>query len=390
MSHTLANGGSGTVQVNVRPLIKTCPEEAGIGELHLEDGTQILVLGNFFWPSQDRNAVALAHQLLQHKRARVEAGEIKDIVVVLMGNVINGEAFKGVTATKDRTNKLLGKRVIPELAKVKAEYESPEEKWNALAQMAGEFIAEFAKSSGGHVYYVPAVGLRSEVQLFDYVLEQKERLDATAERHPEEAVVGPEIPEDFAEFLGLHENANITVMPFGAALRINGIRFQCGDYKRRQPGTAALTDVEHNLENVVRTGDGKVASAWWTTPVHSLGDSHRRWWQAHEVGHMYDITQGLGFQRNYDRRGRGLWLGTVVSGTIFGTAFPILRGTDGRRSIVIDGVPFNEDQPGGHFNVFSLQHPVRAKAARPVQTATKTLNKRAPRTTSTRSTKRTK
>src|SRR4051812_38535686 len=121
MSHTLANGGSGTVQGKVRPLIKTCPEEAGIGELTLADGTQVLVLGNMFWPSHDRNAVALVHKLLAHKRQRVEAGEIPDFVVVLAGNIVHGEAFKQINATSDRTIKLLGKKGIPELLKVMEE-----------------------------------------------------------------------------------------------------------------------------------------------------------------------------------------------------------------------------------------------------------------------------
>src|SRR5262249_16967027 len=152
------------------------------------------------------------------------------------------------------------------------------------------------EASGGHVFYIPALQasgqLPNEMGLFDFVLGQKLKLDAKVDRHPDEAVKGPPIPTDFAEFVGLANHEHVTVIPFGGALRINDdVRFVGADYKRRQPASASFTDVEHTAESHVRLGDGKVASAWWTTPKHSLGGAHRRWWQAHEIGNLFDLKQ---------------------------------------------------------------------------------------------------
>jgi hypothetical protein len=343
------DGGGGSFQVNIRPLVKSSPEEQGIADLRLPTGTRLNVTGLWLYPNHDRGLHAAYRKFLVNTRPEV---------TIVLGNALNEEAFKQVADSQDRMRKLIAPNEVPELRKIRKDHEGLEDKFLALAQLGGEFIADFAEASGGHVFYIPALQasgqMPNEMGLFDFVLSQKEKADSYADRHPEEAIEGPPIPTDFAKFIGLHGHEHVTVMPFGSALRINdNLRFIGADYKRRQPAAASYTDVEHSLESTVRLGDGKVASIWWSTPKHSLGGSHRRWWQAHEVGNMFDLKQ-LGFLRNYDRRGKGFWSGTVVGDKIFGTAVPVLYGLDKRRGFVLDGVAYDEDTPSAPARKFSL------------------------------------
>ena len=54
----------------------------------------------------------------------------------------------------------------------------------------------------------------------------------------------------------------------------------------------------------------------------------------------------MGHLRDYDRRAPGFWTGVVFGNELFGQAVPIIRGEDGRRSFVVDCVPYTEKEPG--------------------------------------------
>lgn len=348
--------GAGAFQVSIRPLVKTSPEEAGIGELNLADGTRVVALAHMFWPSHDRSLVQAVKNYLAAARPDV---------IVILGGALHEEAFKQVVDEQDEVSKLLGTKSIPEIAQIRETQEGMEDRFLALAKAGGQFIADFAAVSGAHVFYIPSVTgmLPNEIDIMRFVLTQKERLDAWAEKHPDEAVQGPDIPKDFSEFLGLKGNPNVTVMPFGSALLVNNdTLFIVGDFRRRHPGSAAQVEWEQRMQNIVRSFDGKVSSTWWTTPVHSLPHSVRKYWQTHEVGNLYDIEQQLGYLRTYDRRAKGIWAGTIVGGKIFGVSVPVLRGSDGKRSIVIDGVPYEEETASGLGKRIALALPASSKS----------------------------
>lgn len=372
MGIPLRNGGGGSFSVSITPLVKTCAEEAGIYDLDLPDGTRVVALAHAFWPSHDRPLVAAVQKYLREKRPEL---------VILLGGMLHEEAFKQIVDGQDEVKQILHTSTIAEIAKVREEHEGMEERFLALAKMGGEFIASFAEASGGKVIYIPSVTgiMPNEIDIMRFVLTQKERADKWAEKHPDEAVVGQDIPREFAEFLGLSDNPNVTVLPFGSALRINGdTRFHVGDFRRRHPGSAAIVDSEQFGENVVRSFDGKVASAWWTTPIHSLGESHRRWWQAHEVGNLFDLKAQLGYLRNYDRRAKGIWTGTVMGGTLFSASSMILHGVDGRRSLFVEDEVYEEDEASPRARIVKLDLGVKPNAAKAAPKAAETTKK--PRT----------
>lgn len=353
------DGGSGTVSVNIRPLIKTCVEEQGLGELTLKDGTRIVALAHTFWPNHDRSLMTAVRALL---------ADVKPDVVFFLGGALNEEAFKQVVDEQDRSRRLVAQHEAPELTKIRAEKESQEERFLALARGGGEFLADIQAAAGCHMYYIPATpagggSMPNELGILDFVLGQKAKIDDWAERHPEQGKAGPDISSDFATFIGVDANPNITVLPFGSAIRVNGkLRFMIGDFKRRHPGSSSQVDIEQLGESVVRSFDGKVASTFWTTPVHSLPEAVRRHWQAHEIGNLYDLSQ-LGFLRNYDRRGKSIWVGDVAGGgTVFGRNVVVQRGSDGKRCLLLDGKGYTEDAVYTGGKVFGLTLPEKEEA----------------------------
>ena len=360
MGRPLRNGGN-SFQVAIRPLVKTCPEETGINRVSLPDGTKILVLAHAYFPSHDRELHTAVVKLLKAEKPEV---------TILLGGMIHEEAFKAVVDDEDVVTKLTKAYVPPEIASIMEKHDGIEKRFLALAKAGGNFIKEYQKASGGHVYYVPSVTgmLPNEVDIMRFVLEQKERLDAWADKHPDEARKGPAIPQDFADFLGLAGNANITVLPFGSALVLNEkSMFVIGDFRRRNPLTAARTEAANNIDMdvIVRSFDGKVSSAWETLPVHTMPEAKRRFKSQHEVGNLFDLSKGLGYLRNYDLRAKGVVYGEMRAGRFHGTAIPALTGADGRRAFSIFNRMYTEDDVNPGVRNIELPTPpsVKAKAA---------------------------
>jgi hypothetical protein len=382
MGMTQRNGGSGTVPVNVRPSVKTCPEEAGVAELNLEDGTKVFVLGHIFYPSHDRPAIAAIHKMLRDQRdleaSRPEA-ERNRIVVMLMGGILHEEAFKQVIDEQDHATKLLRTKVVPEIAAIREQYRdgSFEDRFLALAKLGGEFIASFAESCGGHVIYVPSVTgmLPNEVDFMRFVLEKKAQLDKRADKFPTEGQKGERIPEDIAEFLGLKDHPQVLVQPFGSAIEVNDdMRYVIGDFRLRTPGSAAHKEAMENSTNmsVCRTFDGTSSSAHFTSPNHTLGGAHRFYWQAHEVPVLFDIKAQLGYLRKYQLRGKGFWAGKIVGTKINGRVIELAKGKTGLRSFFVFGRVYQEDEVFEQAKRFKLALPALGKAsasAKPAEAA---------------------
>lgn len=337
MGRPLRNGGN-SFQVAIRPLVKTCPEETGMSRLSLPDGTKILVLAHAYFPSHDRELHTAVLKLLKEERPEV---------TILLGGMIHEEAFKAVVDDEDVVTKLTKAYIPPEITAIMDEHDGIEKRFLALGRAGGRFISEYAAASGGHVYYIPSVTgmLPNEVDIMRFVLEQKERLDTWAEKKEEPK--GPDIPREFDEFLGLKGKKNITVLPFGSALVVNeNSLFLVGDFRRRNPLTAAKTEQANHIDMdvIVRSFDGKVSSAWETFPLHTMPEAKRRFKSMHEVGNLFDISKGLGYLRKYDLRASGLVYGEIRGGRMHGWAIPALRGNDGRRAFTIYNRIYQEDE----------------------------------------------
>ena len=354
MGRPLRNGGA-SFQVAIRPLVKTCPEETGINRLALPNGTKILSVAHAYFPSHDRELHTGLRKLLK--------GE-KPEVTILQGGMIHEEAFKAVVDDQDVVTKLTKAHVPAEITEIMAKHEGIEKRFLALGALCGKYIAQYAQDSGGHVYYIPSVTgmLPNEVDIMRFVLEQKERLDKWADRNPDEAVHGPDIPQDLAEFLGLKGNPNVTVLPFGSALVVNeDTMFLIGDFRRRNPGTASLTEAANHINyNIVRSFDGKVSSSWITMPGHTFPEPQRRHRHMHEVGNLFDLSKGLGYLRNYDLRAKGIFYGEVHGGKVFGWSIPALKGVDGKRAFVVNGRMYEEDAVNEGMKNIALPTPAAA------------------------------
>lgn len=356
MGRPLRNGGN-SFQVAIRPLVKTCPEETGINRLSLPDGTKILVLAHAYFPSHDRELHTAVLKLLKAERPEL---------TILLGGMIHEEAFKAVVDDEDVVTKLTKAFVPPEIEAIMEKHEGIEKRFLALAAAGGKFISEYAAASGGHVYYIPSVTgmLPNEVDIMRFVLEQKERLDAWADKHPDEAKKGPDIPKELDEFLGLKGNPNITVLPFGSALVVNDNSiFVIGDFRRRNPLTAAKTEQANHIDMdvVVRSFDGKVSSAWETLPLHTMPEATRRFKSMHEVGNLFDLSKGLGYLRNYDLRGKGLVYGEIRGGRFHGWSIPALAGKDGHRAFAVYNRIYREDAINAGMRNIALPTPASVR-----------------------------
>lgn len=355
MGRPLRNGGN-TFQVAIRPLVKTSPQETGFNYVDLPEGTKILVLGHTYFPSHDRELHSALVKLMKAERPEI---------TVLLGGMIHEEAFKAVVDDEDVVTKLTKAYVPPEIEEIMEKHEGIEKRFLALAAKSGRYISELAKASGGHVFYIPSVTgmMPNEVDIMRFVLEQKERLDAWADKHPDEAVVGPDIPKEFDEFLGLKGNANITVLPFGSALVVNkNSLFVVGDFRRRNPLSAAQVEQANypDMSVVVRAFDGKVSSAWETMPVHTMPESVRDYRSRHEVGNGFDLSKGLGYLRNYDLRAKGIVYGEIRGGRYNAWAVPAVAGKDGRRAFTIYNRIYEEDRANVGMRVIELPTPAAA------------------------------
>jgi len=320
---------------------KTSLRSAKIHPLTLQDGMRIVALGHLYFPYHDRSVF---EQVLQYLR------DTRPEVVMLMGGIVSEDAFRSLADTED--NYLHDTPEVPEVIAAR-EAGSFEDQVLALGKTCGDFVKSIQEAAGGTVVYVPSathLSMPNEVRLMEYIQFKKRYLDQWSSKHPEadEVPSDPSIrlPKDLAELLQLVDVPNIKVTRYGAGIKVNGnTLFMIGDFRRRNPGDAAKVEWEQRHISVVRSFDGKVSSAWMTTPKHSLPSLTLNQWQFHEIGYLWDSIH-MAHLRDYDRRAPGFWTGTIVENELFGRSVPILRGQDGRRSFLVDGTGYTVSAPG--------------------------------------------
>ena len=320
---------------------KTSLRSAKIHPLTLQNGMRIVALGHIYYPYHDRS---LVEQVLQYLR------DTKPEVVLLMGGIVSEDAFRSLTDTED--NYLHDHPEVPEVLEAQ-QAGSFEEQVLALGATCGNFVKSIAQASGGTVIYVPSwthLSMPNEVRLMEYIQFKKRLLDHWSSNHAEadETPSDPDIrlPKDLAELLGLTNLPNIKVTRYGAGIKVNGkTLFMIGDFRRRNAGDASKIEWEQRGISIVRAFDGKVASMWFTKAKHTQPGLRLQHWQAHEIGYLWDPIH-MAHYRDYDRRAPGFWSGRIVHGHVMGKSIYVLRGNDGRRSFVVNGKPYTEEEAG--------------------------------------------
>lgn len=336
--------GTSFKRVVVKEDSKTNLRAAKVHPVTLPNGSKVVVLGHLYYPYHDRS---LVERVLQYLR------DTKPDLVILAGGIVSEEAFKSLYDEED--NYLHDFDEVPEVAEAKNQGLF-EDMVLALGKTCGDFVKQFAEASGGHVVYIPSwthLSMPNEVRLMEYVQAKKRYLDGWMSSHPDGDVVSDPtkpLPKKLDELLGLNGLANVTVTRYGAGVKINkDVLVMIGDFRRADAGTSSFEEWKRRGVSIIRTFDGKVASGYMTTPKNTLPGLQLNHWQFHEVGYLWDPVL-MAHLRDYDKRNPGFWTGEIVEGVVYGRSIPVLRGNDGRRSFVVNGKPYTENEPGATFD----------------------------------------
>jgi hypothetical protein len=326
-------------QVTVKEIPRTSLQEAGIFRLTLPDGAKVVAMANARWPHHDRSLDSMFKQFIT---------EYQPDVVVLLGQMLDHEAFKSLT--EDERNYL---HKHPDTQEVSTARDAGgfDDQVKSLREQAGEYIRSFAIGKT-KVFFIP--GVSTEYKIMEWVQQEKGFRDNWAANNPE-AVDQPsdpdrKIPSQFDKFLCLNKTARVKVLPYEAALLINEhTLYMIGDFKRRHPGDAVFVEWEQRQYSLVRSFDGKLSSAWHTSVENTQPTLWKTYHETHEVGYFWDDLLN-GHLRDYDRRAQGFFYGEYHLGELFGETAFVMRGTDNRRCFVINGKPYTEETPGGLSN----------------------------------------
>jgi len=326
-------------QVTVKEIPRTSLMEAGIFRLTLKDGSKVVALANARWPHHDRSLDTMFKQFI---------ADYQPDVVVLLGSMLDHEAFKSLT--EDERNYL---HKHPDTAEVSIARDAGnfDDQVKSLREQAGAYIASFAIGKT-KVFFIP--GVSTEYKIMEWVQQEKGFRDNWAANHPEAADMPSDpdrmIPNQFDKFLYLNKNTRVKVLPYEAALLVNDhTLYMIGDFKRRHPGDAVYVEWEQRQYSLVRSFDGKLSSAWHTLVEHTQPTLLKTYHETHEVGYFWDDLLN-GHLRDYDRRAQGLFYGEYHLGELFAETAFVMRGTDNRRSFVINGKPYTEEAAGGLSN----------------------------------------
>jgi hypothetical protein len=325
--------------VVVKEIPRTSLAEAGIFRLALPEGAKVVAFANGLWPHHDRSLDAMFKQFVT---------DYQPDAVVLLGQMIDHEAFKALT--EDERN-YLHKQHDTEEVSIARDAGNFDDQVKSLREQAGAYIRSFAIGKT-KVFYIP--GVRTEHKLMEWVQQEKGFRDNWASNNPEAADQPSDpdrrIPSDFDKFLYLNKSARVKVLPYESALLINShTLYMIGDFKRRHPGDAVYVEWEQRQYSLVRSFDGKLSSAWHTTLENTQPTMHKQYHETHEVGYFWDDLRN-GHLRDYDRRAQGFFYGEYHLGELFAETAFVMRGTDERRSFVVNGKPYTETTPGGLNN----------------------------------------
>jgi UDP-2,3-diacylglucosamine pyrophosphatase LpxH len=335
----MPNKSTSYKQVTVKEIPRTSLMEAGIYRLSLPDGAKVIALANARWPHQDRALDAMFKQFITDQQPDV---------VVLLGQMLDHEAFKSLT--EDERN-YLHKHPDTQEVSTARDAGSFDDQVKSLREQAGEYIKSFAIGKT-KVFFIP--GVSTEYKIMEWVQQEKGFRDNWASNHPEAADQPSDpdrkIPSQFDKFLYLNKSARVKVLPYEAALLINDhTLYMIGDFKRRHPGDAVYVEWEQRQYSLVRSFDGKLSSGWHTLMKHTQPTMEKEYHETHEVGYFWDDLLN-GHLRDYDRRAQGFFFGEYHLGELFAETAFVMRGTDNRRSFVVNGKPYTEETPGGLSN----------------------------------------
>jgi hypothetical protein len=323
--------------------------EAGIYDLQLENGTKVVALANTLFPNHDENTIQM---ILAHiEKTRPE-------VVFLLGHIADEDSFRALADTE--VNYLHRLKDADELAEALAN-DGFEEKVLALGKANGDFIKRFA-AFGASVFYIPSwtnVGMPNELGIMDYVQMKKRFFDTWTGNHPDASEVQSDpsiaLPTEIDALFGIDGLENIQVLPYGAGILMNGTTlFMVGSFRRRAAGDSAQEEWAQRGYDIVKSLDGKSGSAWWTDIEHTLPEPVYNQHQTHEIGYLWAAKRN-GHLGDYHRRSQSFGAFTVYFNRLFGEVVPVVPGTDGRRSIVVEGQPYTEATAGAKKNGGTLK-----------------------------------
>jgi hypothetical protein len=371
----------GVLNVVVSPWHKTSLLEAGVYDLQLEEGAKFVALAHCQYPDHDRSLVeGIVYPFLE---------QYKPDAVFLLGGMIHDDAFNNFAPRDDKRVTVHQQPLAPEIVAVLSKHLGTSTKdskaaddgdelaykfrdmvFNFGADHCGQFIDSFSQPASSQVFYIPSASplLPNEAEIMNFlyyaskrVVGHLQKVRTWMDKHPDEAPPPAERPkvleegsmddvptrtQDFARLLGLVDHPRVQVLRFSSGIRVNDTDlFMVGDFRRRNSLTAGMTEFEQLHHNIWRSFDGKVADGWFTTLAQSL-PTRRRQYQFHEIGNLMD-SERMGYQRGYDRWGKSIVAGRVVRGQLHGCNIPIIRGANGRRGIVFDGIAYEENMAAG-------------------------------------------
>jgi hypothetical protein len=342
---------------------KTGPAEAGNFSFRLREGAKVVAFANTFLWDHDRNLYAALKDFL---------GWYKPNVILILGRFIHDESFQRMAHRQFRE-----KDRHPVAPEVQAAHDSSdiwEERILALGRTAGKELEALRDAAGPqcHIIYIPAAQGQTppEAEIKTIIETTLKRI--TAWRKGDKKLADrefptlPVLPDEFDVLLGLpgagmtdHTHPNIFVLPFGAAATmicevvVDGtvsdgakVRFEIGNNRLKNPGSASYRAVWDNLVSTVRGYDGKISTAWWTKLQESI-IGRRLHLFCSEVGNLM-ASERLGrIDTGQQYWSKGFFTGVVVRGSLHGQSFPFKRKDESRRAAVIFGKVVEEKEPGG-------------------------------------------
>lgn len=336
----------GFLNITVAAKLRTSLQEAGIYDLHLENGQKVFAIGHTFFPDHDRKIFdGIIVPVLQRE---------KPDVIFVLGGGIHDNAFQDIAPKRaDKTSAIHHHPSTPEVLAAMAAGASTERQIMHLGAAAGDFYRSLSAAAGGAtVLYIPsaAPAIPSEAELMKFLYYTQMKLDAFYDKHedeapdPEDRIFLPTSSEDFARLLGCENDPLVKILRFGSGVLLNEkVMFLVGDFRRRNALTSGLTEQQLRHYAIVKGFDGKLADGWMTWLQEGLRNT-RRYSQFHEVPNLFD-RERLGDLRDYDFWAQGFFLGQMVAGELHARNYPIIPLDDGRRGTVVHGVGYAEATP---------------------------------------------
>jgi hypothetical protein len=362
------------LNVAVQNKHKTSTREAGSFDLRLDDGEKLIALGHFYFPDHDRSLFeGVVFPLLEWYKPRV---------ILILGGAIHDDAFQALAPRALRRVAFREHDLAPEVLAAKNASDMFEERIRLFGLECGRFLSSLADRAGDRstVVYIPSSSplIPCENEIMTFLSYTKQKVDSYRAAHPDQAPAAQQIPclpipgsmcsaaelqQDFAALLGLTDDPRVQVQPFGSAIYLNrvvengilingGVRFEVGSRRLMNPLSAAFRSMYENRISTIRGFDGKLSTGWLTQVRHSLL-APRRHLTFGEVPNLMD-SERMGYLGDDQRWAKGIYCGNISRRLLHGQSFPIQRGVDGRRGVVIYGREFQESSAAGYGRTGSI------------------------------------